>query len=165
MAQEFVGKGFQGACWTCGQMGHQSRDCPKGKGKGKGIQEVEAEADECAVEIGGVWNLCAVEKIGRGISLYNSFAALVEDFDSDDEDLSSEFSGPGEDEDFLIQALDQELNRGKGIKKKMNLTFQVADVKKPLISVKRIVEKGNFCLLYTSPSPRDATLSRMPSSA
>ena len=25
--------------------------------------------------------------------------------------------------------------------------------------------KGNGCLLYTSPSPRDATLSRMPSSA
>ena len=24
---------------------------------------------------------------------------------------------------------------------------------------------GDFCLLYTSPSPRDATLSRMPSSA
>ena len=26
-------------------------------------------------------------------------------------------------------------------------------------------EKGKNCLLYTSPSPRDATLSRMPSSA
>ena len=26
-------------------------------------------------------------------------------------------------------------------------------------------EMSNFCLLYTSPSPRDATLSRMPSSA
>ena len=26
-------------------------------------------------------------------------------------------------------------------------------------------EKGKICLLYTSPSPRDATLSRMPSSA
>ena len=26
-------------------------------------------------------------------------------------------------------------------------------------------EHGNTCLLYTSPSPRDATLSRMPSSA
>ena len=26
-------------------------------------------------------------------------------------------------------------------------------------------EKGKVCLLYTSPSPRDATLSRMPSSA
>ena len=25
--------------------------------------------------------------------------------------------------------------------------------------------KANICLLYTSPSPRDATLSRMPSSA
>ena len=25
--------------------------------------------------------------------------------------------------------------------------------------------RGNLCLLYTSPSPRDATLSRMPSSA
>ena len=28
-----------------------------------------------------------------------------------------------------------------------------------------IVSKMNICLLYTSPSPRDATLSRMPSSA
>ena len=27
------------------------------------------------------------------------------------------------------------------------------------------ITDGNFCLLYTSPSPRDATLSRMPSSA
>ena len=27
------------------------------------------------------------------------------------------------------------------------------------------VEQGGTCLLYTSPSPRDATLSRMPSSA
>ena len=26
-------------------------------------------------------------------------------------------------------------------------------------------EKADICLLYTSPSPRDATLSRMPSSA
>ena len=28
-----------------------------------------------------------------------------------------------------------------------------------------IIERGRDCLLYTSPSPRDATLSRMPSSA
>ena len=27
------------------------------------------------------------------------------------------------------------------------------------------IELSKFCLLYTSPSPRDATLSRMPSSA
>ena len=35
----------------------------------------------------------------------------------------------------------------------MNLTFQVADVKKPLISVKRIVEKGNF--VSFGPNPED----------
>ena len=29
----------------------------------------------------------------------------------------------------------------------------------------KILEYTNSCLLYTSPSPRDATLSRMPSSA
>ena len=28
-----------------------------------------------------------------------------------------------------------------------------------------IINKGNFCLLYTSPSPRDKRQSRMPSSA
>ena len=28
-----------------------------------------------------------------------------------------------------------------------------------------LLREHNFCLLYTSPSPRDATLSRMPSSA
>ena len=27
------------------------------------------------------------------------------------------------------------------------------------------IKEGDYCLLYTSPSPRDATLSRMPSSA
>ena len=32
-------------------------------------------------------------------------------------------------------------------------------------TVKKIVEKSNSCLLYTSPSPRDRTRSRMPSSA
>ena len=31
--------------------------------------------------------------------------------------------------------------------------------------VMRARESGVICLLYTSPSPRDATLSRMPSSA
>ena len=32
-------------------------------------------------------------------------------------------------------------------------------------SMKGLLDEGNDCLLYTSPSPRDATLSRMPSSA
>ena len=34
-----------------------------------------------------------------------------------------------------------------------------------LESLVQVVHNGTGCLLYTSPSPRDATLSRMPSSA
>ena len=42
----------------------------------------------------------------------------------------------------------------------------ITDTKGNLIALaeNRMVRDGN-CLLYTSPSPRDATLSRMPSSA
>ena len=29
------GKGFQGYCYTCGELWHAKRECPKGKGKGK----------------------------------------------------------------------------------------------------------------------------------
>ena len=35
----------------------------------------------------------------------------------------------------------------------------------PKKSLEQLIEMGVTCLLYTSPSPRDATLSRMPSSA
>ena len=35
----------------------------------------------------------------------------------------------------------------------------------PFSKIPVIVDHNNNCLLYTSPSPRDATLSRMPSSA
>ena len=38
-------------------------------------------------------------------------------------------------------------------------------IKSLKIKVGDKVSEGDFCLLYTSPSPRDATLSRMPSSA
>ena len=36
---------------------------------------------------------------------------------------------------------------------------------KVIIDFEIVCKEGCFCLLYTSPSPRDATLSRMPSSA
>ena len=44
------------------------------------------------------------------------------------------------------------------------------EVQNPLICLQGFMRKwvkgqGELCLLYTSPSPRDATLSRMPSSA
>ena len=36
---------------------------------------------------------------------------------------------------------------------------------RPLLNDQQIRDMFKICLLYTSPSPRDATLSRMPSSA
>ena len=47
------------------------------------------------------------------------------------------------------------------------LDTTIANVALPTISGNLGVssEQGTCCLLYTSPSPRDATLSRMPSSA
>ena len=43
-----------------------------------------------------------------------------------------------------------------------NLLFSLNDAKYDVFKIDR---GGEVCLLYTSPSPRDATLSRMPSSA
>ena len=45
---------------------------------------------------------------------------------------------------------------------------QLIDLKSTHIKLSKQIQKihqNGFCLLYTSPSPRDATLSRMPSSA
>ena len=45
-------------------------------------------------------------------------------------------------------------------------TCVLNDINKAVINLYREVGGDNYpCLLYTSPSPRDATLSRMPSSA
>ena len=51
----------------------------------------------------------------------------------------------------------------KFVYRKINLPIKQIDKKE---NWRRIIDlKNNSCLLYTSPSPRDATLSRMPSSA
>ena len=42
----------------------------------------------------------------------------------------------------------------------IELRAKIAD-----LGVAKLLDQGSICLLYTSPSPRDATLSRMPSSA
>ena len=45
-------------------------------------------------------------------------------------------------------------------------TFDTPEVQRVLKQMRKLtVELAEICLLYTSPSPRDATLSRMPSSA
>ena len=65
--------------------------------------------------------------------------------------------------------------RGRVIKKKLHRTNQeitaafvrmVGEQVEPKIcSIDEALQISRNCLLYTSPSPRDATLSRMPSSA
>ena len=46
-----------------------------------------------------------------------------------------------------------------------NITVAIGERRKDGDEWKEHTEWVNCCLLYTSPSPRDATLSRMPSSA
>ena len=50
--------------------------------------------------------------------------------------------------------------------KAMNLAFDVTPAKYVTgLITERGISEASFCLLYTSPSPRDTALSRMPSSA
>ena len=56
----------------------------------------------------------------------------------------------------------QKLKRGFKTKKEA-LNYEKEFIRKTAADMK--MEMNSFCLLYTSPSPRDATLSRMPSSA
>ena len=46
-----------------------------------------------------------------------------------------------------------------------DMRVEVDPHKRPVEPRGDLFNMGRFCLLYTSPSPRDATLSRMPSSA
>ena len=47
----------------------------------------------------------------------------------------------------------------------LNFGFWDESTPHPVDAQKRLCDMMGDCLLYTSPSPRDATLSRMPSSA
>ena len=62
---------------------------------------------------------------------------------------------------------EREVHKGLGgpiIKVKLDDEYFIESLKKPLDKVVKGA-LAPICLLYTSPSPRDATLSRMPSSA
>ena len=51
------------------------------------------------------------------------------------------------------------------VKELVNDIFAKIDQKDPEINSYICITKDNACLLYTSPSPRDSVVSRMPSSA
>ena len=61
--------------------------------------------------------------------------------DEKEEVNAEEFVDLGDNGFSDVQAVEAE-RQGKGVQ--MSLGFQVAEVKKPLVAVKRIVEKGNF---------------------
>ena len=54
------GKGYQGICWLCGEVGHKAAECG---GKGRRSGGVEAvEEEEVVADVGGVWTIASVEK-------------------------------------------------------------------------------------------------------
>ena len=67
------------------------------------------------------------------------------------------------------QAIKTQLNRSTYVDDGLDFIHAITDKKHEAHLVieecKLTIEKLLFCLLYTSPSPRDATLSRMPSAA
>ena len=76
----------------------------------------------------------------------------------------------------MNSVIEKEKKLNLALAKLKNLNLKNPDLKKNIenlssqknqleIEKQEIDEKYKSCLLYTSPSPRDATLSRMPSSA
>ena len=58
-----------------------------------------------------------------------------------------------------------EITQEQNMTNKVNIEFLKAQLEKALNDVEDLKDKATICLLYTSPSPRDGLLSRMPSSA
>ena len=67
----------------------------------------------------------------------------------------------------FVKNLKETLNLGEKLSHKLNpqsIVLLQGPIGAPIGPCNKTIDCG-FCLLYTSPSPRDATLSRMPSSA
>ena len=69
---------------------------------------------------------------------------------------------------FVIKNGDQlsgiSLNIWRRVAEDNNLSYELVEQPSPKAGIEA-VDDGEICLLYTSPSPRDRTRSRMPSSA
>ena len=66
---------------------------------------------------------------------------------------------------FLCSSYSQKLTKDISLSKKIDETSGLEILDGQFITHNDSGGDPKFCLLYTSPSPRDATLSRMPSSA
>ena len=191
------GTGYQGICWSCGEVGHQQRECPKK------IQNINCDNLECdfffgAVEVedigappmsdfdrtfrrirrGAKFGKCAGD-CSEECSKYwdgsgNKFLSLSEEegenedenessednvTEMDNEDVRGLAESKSEKEEGWEKAQSRKMKRVKrrewkkldicnvegeeGGASTIKVDFQVAAVKKPLMSVKRICENGN----------------------
>ena len=82
-------------------------------------------------------------------------------------DLFKEYEKLKNDAESLFGAMERQTESLADVKMKGELTTALAKSRSEydLTLTKTQSAISKFCLLYTSPSPRDATLSRMPSSA
>ena len=85
-------------------------------------------------------------------------------------DRKAKVSNPatGEQETEVRLASKSDLDKAVKVAKKAFETWSLKPAlqrARVMFKFKELIEKNSDCLLYTSPSPRDATLSRMPSSA
>ena len=64
-----------------------------------------------------------------------------------------------------IEAEKNKLSTKKNLEKQKTANKKASTAKPKTTAKPKVTPKATTCLLYTSPSPRDATLSRMPSSA
>ena len=78
-----------------------------------------------------------------------------------------EFVNPSQADNVMNIADTIALARGRSLKRSQVATVSgmLQSLAQDTVDVVFIHDQPNACLLYTSPSPRDATLSRMPSSA
>ena len=96
------GKGYQGACWNCGKVGHKAAECrAAGAGAVEFEEGIEENVDCGNVEMGGVWVIGNVEAKENDVNsasagntlnrmkghmrTFNKFEALQEDVAEEDD--------------------------------------------------------------------------------
>ena len=119
--------------------------------------------EHLAYASGVVDDLIAMDRDAGQDEYLDALTDLIEAYE--DSNVEIEESTPQEMLKHLIAArglTQAALAEGAGVSKS---TISEILSGKDRVSKKIAFKLGDFCLLYTSPSPRDATLSRMPSSA
>ena len=158
------GKGYQGTCWTCGNVGHKSNECSMHR-QANSIEEAGSEE----IEIGGVWMIGQVnaevevppgldgswKRVGKKGRPFNENRYQVLSDDGADEVEESPGGGGWRMMRKVkvgIGAVGVGTNRPK-MSRESGMRFNVAKVQKPLASAAKVVEAGNK--ISMGPNPGD----------